>query len=68
MDNSDNSDIMNNSKIAQQFEKSNLKVFLYSWTTFGNLNIVGKVFVESEMLVVLKNFDISLSTVLVLTD
>ena len=68
MDNSDNSDIMNNSKIAQQFEKSNLKVFLYCWTTFGNLNIVGKVFVESEMLVVLKNFDISLSTVLVLTD
>lgn len=68
MDNSDNSDIMNNSKIAQQFEKSNLKAFLYSWTTFGNLNIVGKGFVESKMLVVLKNFDISLSTVLVLTD
>ena len=68
MDNSDNSGIMNNSEIAQQFEKSNLKAFLYRRTTFGNLNMVGKGFVESEMLVVLKNFDFSLSTVLVLTD
>ena len=42
--------ILDNGEIGQQFEKSNLKSFLYPGTTLVTLSIVGKTPVENKML------------------
>ena len=50
MDDSDESNNMDDSEIVRQFEKSNFESFLCTVITFGTLNIIEKKYVESEML------------------